>query len=98
RPDTGRPRTSRQRQCERVVDGSCRTMTKSSKIREIDLKPYQTHFLFQSAGTLTSKRIEQLLKELPTIIDDGLEDEDDPSEILAQSLPRAIKDEQIAWL
>jgi hypothetical protein len=73
-------------------------MTKSSKIREIDLKPYQTHFLFQSAGALTSKRIEQLLKELPTLIDEGLEDEDDQCKILAQSLPRVIKDEQIAWL
>ena len=73
-------------------------MPKSIKIREIDLKPYQTHFLFQSDSSLTSKHIEKLLRELPAIIDDGLEDEDDPCEILEQSLPRVIKDEQIAWL
>ncbi|MGB0111072.1 MAG: hypothetical protein WA383_01485 [Terriglobales bacterium] len=74
-------------------------MTKPTKIREIDLKPYQTHFLFQSDSLLTSKGIEKLLKELPKIIDDGLEDEDDRCEILAQGPLRAItKDEQIAWL
>jgi hypothetical protein len=44
-------------------------MTKLTKIREIDLKPYQTHFLFQSDSLLTSKGIEKLLKELPKIID-----------------------------
>jgi hypothetical protein len=74
-------------------------MTKPIRIREIDLRPYQTHFLFESDSVLTSKGIEKLLKELPKIIDDGLQDEDDRSEILAQDPPRAItKDEQIAWL
>jgi len=73
-------------------------MPRSSKIREIDLKPYQTHFLFQSDSSLTSKRIDKLLKELPSIINDGVEDEDEQCEVLEQSPPRVIKDEQIAWL
>ena len=69
-----------------------------SKIREIDLKPYQTHFLFQGDSSLTSKWIERLLKELPSIIDDGLQDDDEPCQVLEQSLPRTVKNEQIAWL
>lgn len=73
-------------------------MPRTNKIREIDLKPYQTHFLFQSDSSLTAKRIGKLLKELPSIIDEGVEDEDDQCDVLEQSPPRVIKDEQIAWL
>jgi hypothetical protein len=72
-------------------------MPRSSKIREIDLKPYQTHLLFQSDSSLTSKRINKLLEEIPSIVDDGVEDADERSEVLEQSPARVIKDEQIAW-
>ena|SRR5271165_1435164 len=94
------PPVRRRRLWECAIDGSypCRTMPRSSKIREIDLKPYQTHFLFQSDSALTSKRIDQLLKELPAIIDDGVEDKDEKCEVLGQSPPRVLQDEQIAWL
>jgi hypothetical protein len=70
---------------------------KASKIREIDLRPYQTHLLVQSNSSLSSKRIAKLLEELPSIIDKDIEDDDEKCEVLAQSPPRLIKDEQIAW-
>jgi len=72
-------------------------MAKSIKIREIDLKPYQTHFLFESDSSLTSKRLDELLKELPSIIDGALSD-DESSEVIEKSNPRSIKGEQLAWL
>jgi hypothetical protein len=72
-------------------------MAKSIKIREIDLKPYQTHFLFESDSSLTSKRLDELLKELPSIIDDALSD-DESSEVIEKSNPRSIKGERLAWL
>src|SRR5206468_657985 len=64
----------------------------------IDLRPYQTHFLFQSESSLTSKGVTKLLEELPSVIDDGLEDEDAQCEVLEESVPRVIRNEQIAWL
>jgi hypothetical protein len=73
-------------------------MPRSSKIRESDLRPYQTHFLFKSDDSLTPNEVQKLLKKLPSIIDEGLEDEDEKCEVLEQTPPRVIKDEQIAWL
>jgi hypothetical protein len=67
------------------------------KIREIDLRPYQTHLLFHSKSPLTSKRIEKLLEELPSIIE-GLEDDDQHCQVFQKATPRILKDEQIAWL
>jgi len=73
-------------------------VAKSTKIREKDLKPYQTHFLFQSSSPFTSQSLGTLLDELPSIIDQASSDEEERCEVLEQSPPRKINGEVIAWL
>jgi hypothetical protein len=73
-------------------------VAKFAKIREKDLKPYQTHFLFQSSGSFTSQSVGILLGELPSIIDQGSNDEEERCEVLQQPPPRKINGEIIAWL
>jgi hypothetical protein len=73
-------------------------MPKSTKISEIDLRPYQTHFLFESDSSLTSDKLDKLFKELPAIIDDALSEDDEPSQIIQKSIPRSVNGERLAWL
>jgi hypothetical protein len=73
-------------------------MPKSTKISEIDLRPYQTHFLFESDSSLTSNKLGKLFKELPSIIDDAFSEDEEPSEIIQKSIPRSVNGEQLAWL
>jgi hypothetical protein len=73
-------------------------MPEASKIREIDLKPYQTYFLFQSEEPLTSKRLAQLLDELPAILTADDPDDEDKYETITKNVPRRIQEEQLAWL
>lgn len=72
--------------------------TKASPLREIDLRPYQTHLLFQSNSPLTTKQVEGLTKELVGIIDEGVDEKDELIDILAESPARVFKDEQIGWM
>lgn len=73
-------------------------MAKSKKLDEIDLRPYQSHFLFQSDTTVTSKTLNSLLDELKSIVDDSRSEDDEPCEIIEQSAARRIDEELIGWL
>ncbi len=73
-------------------------MAKPKKLEELDLRPYQTHFLFESDTAITSKRLNSLLGELESIVNDALSEDDEPCEVIEQSFARRIKNEQLAWL
>lgn len=65
--------------------------------READLRPYQTHFLFSAMSEITPQALTHLLRDLPSIINYGKEDED-RCEVLHESPPRRLKGDLLAWL
>ncbi len=71
---------------------------KSASITEIDLRPYQTHVIFEGDQTLDSTLLGRLLKDLPKIINDGVEERDELCEIFRSSPPRLLQPEYIAWV
>jgi hypothetical protein len=73
-------------------------MAKSKKLDEIDLRPYQTHFLFQSDTAITSKRLNSLLDELKSVVDDPPSENGESSEIIEQAAARRIENELLGWL
>lgn len=73
-------------------------MPKSSKIHEIDLRPYQTHFLFESGVSITPKKLDALLEEIPKIIDESVSEDDERSKTIEWSNSRSIGGENLAWL
>jgi hypothetical protein len=73
-------------------------MAKPKKLQEIDFTPYQTHFLFKSDTALTSKRLNSLLKELESIVNDALSEDEASCEVIEQSPARRIQSEYLAWL
>jgi hypothetical protein len=74
-------------------------MAKSKKLDEIDLRPYQTHFLLQSDIAITLNRLNALLDELKSIIDDPLSEDEEPCEIIEQVSARTIAaNELLGWL
>jgi hypothetical protein len=72
-------------------------MTKSKNIQEADLKPYQTHLLFQSDVPLTANRLQQLLRDVASLVVDEVQEEGENGEILEESHPRLIKEEYLGW-
>jgi hypothetical protein len=74
-------------------------MAKPKKLDEIDLRPYQTHFLFQSNTAITPNKLDDLLDELKSIVDGSLSEHDEPCEIIEREPARRIeKNELLGWL
>ena len=73
-------------------------MAKPKKLDEIDLRPYQTHFLFRSDTAITSKKLNSLLDELKAVVDNPPSEGDEPCEIIEQAAARAVEDELLGWL
>lgn len=67
-------------------------------VRQTDLRPYQTHFIFQGKTPFTPDGVAMLLKELPSVIDHGVREEADRSKILERSDARRVNGEIVAWL
>jgi len=73
-------------------------MAKAKKLDEIDLRPYQTHFLFRSDTAITSKKLNSLLDELKSVVDNPPSEGDEPCEIIEQAAARPVEDELLGWL
>lgn len=67
-------------------------------VREADLRPYQTHFLFAGDTPFTLKGVASLLQQLPSVINHGIRDEADKCKVLQQANPRRFNGEITAWL
>lgn len=73
-------------------------MAKPKKLEEIDLRPYQTHFLFECDTVITAKKLDSLLGELESIVNHALSEDDESCDIIEQSPARRIQSEHLAWL
>ncbi len=73
-------------------------MAQAPTIQENDLRPNQTHLLFQSPNAISAKALAALLKELLEMVKGDLDDPDNSFELVERQGPRTLGEQQLVWV